>query len=112
MSDRSDPRYYMLPTHCACGADNQCIDSEKCTKRPVTTCKYYMPSEINMSKGKQETEIHEIANQISFFLGKHNVPLDRLKRLHQKFYDLEDCMKSILWDSKGSAEAERVRRMK
>jgi flagellar motor switch/type III secretory pathway protein FliN len=51
-----------------------------------------------MNMKNSEKEIHEIANQISFFLGKHNVPLDRLKRLHQKFYELEDCMKSILWD--------------
>jgi len=58
----------------------------------------------------EETEIRKIANLIAVFLGKHNVSLDRLKRLHQKSYDLEDCMKSILWDSKGSAEAERMRR--
>jgi len=45
-----------------------------------------------------EAEIREIANQISFFLGKHNTSLDNLKRLHQKYYELEDCMKGMLWD--------------
>jgi hypothetical protein len=54
-----------------------------------------------------EKEIKEIANLIADFLGKHNVPLDGLKRLHQKYYELEDCMKSILWDS---AEAESRKR--
>jgi hypothetical protein len=101
-------------------------DKEPCHKHPERTCGLNnvvnrmdcsiceqthdrFKSEVNPTKDS-EKEIHEIANQISFFLGKHNVPLDRLKRLHQKYYDLEDCMKSILWDSKGPAEAESENR--
>jgi flagellar motor switch/type III secretory pathway protein FliN len=90
-------------------------NKEPCHRHPERTCglknivnrmdcaiceQTFSTSKVKeMSTTKEsESEIHEIANQISFFLGKHNVPLDRLKRLHQKFYELEDCMKSILWD--------------
>jgi len=70
-------------------------DLRKITKEEI---EQHKEETKTMNTKDSESEIHEIANQISFFLGKHNTSLDNLKRLHQKFYDLEDCMKSILWD--------------
>jgi hypothetical protein len=75
---------------CPCGRKSEIYLPEKSKEN------WTKVDEMNIKDS--EAEIREIANQVSFFLGKHNTSLDNLKRLYQKFYDLEDCMKGILWD--------------